>query len=154
MDILSYISGIITGGIGVKIIGKIIDWKMGELSENKRQKKLNRFQLSQEILKILNEGSNKSWRKRPNDSSHLNYIGRLLQMEDSELSIKYDSFITTWQLTADRSSSSFVGAFSFGQPIPEKKRKKYDDEEKFIASSITKLNELDKEISDELKKWR
>jgi len=61
MDILTFVGGILTGGAGTKLLEKLIDWKVGEISEDKKQKKLNRYQLSTEILKILNEGSNKGW---------------------------------------------------------------------------------------------
>ena len=154
MDILTFIGGIFTGGVGTKLLEKLIDWKVREISEDKKQKKLNRYQLSTEVLKILNEGSNKGWRKKPNDVNHLNFIGRELQMEDMDLSVKYDSLINTWQLAAGRDNSFMVGVIHWGQPLPPEKQIRFDEDQKFIESSVAKADKLDKEITEELRKWR
>lgn len=153
-NILSFLAGTLTGGLGLKIFEKVWDWKFGEYVDNRRQKKLNKFDLSTEILKILNEGSNVGWKKRPNDVNHLNYIGRLLQMQDEKLSKKYDHLISLWQITADRNTRVFVRVINLDEPYQQKMNERDKEDEKFIADNVNELNTLDKEISDELRKWR
>lgn len=138
----------------MRIFEKVWDWKIGEYVENKRQRKLNKLDLSNEILKIINEGSNVGWKKRPNDVNHLNYIGRLLQMEDEELSKEYDHLISLWQITADRNTRVYVRLINFDEEYQQKMNGRDREDEEFIRENINELDRLDKEISNELRKWR
>jgi hypothetical protein len=157
MDTLfSFIGGILTGGLSLRIFEKVWDWKIGEYVENKRQKKLNKFDLSNEILKIINEGSNVGWKKRPNDVNYLNYIGRLLQMADpnEQLSNKYDNLISLWQITADKEARVSIKIVNFDDEYQQTVNQRDNEGEKFIRENIQALDALDKKISNELKKWR
>lgn len=152
--LFSFMAGLFTGGLGLKVLEKIWDWKMGEYTENKRQKKLNRLDLSNEILKIINEGSNVGWKKRPNDPNHLNYIGRLLQLEDEKLSEKYDHLITLWQITADRNKRVYVRFINLDEEYQSAMNERDEKDKEFIRENIKELDSWDKKISNELKNWR
>lgn len=154
MDILSYIGGVLTGGIGLKIIEKFIDFKTGEVADNRKQKKLSRYELSTEVLKILTEGGTKKWEKKPNDMNHINFIARQVELEDPEVDKKFTKLISDWNICAARSSTIMVGAFTRGEGFSPEKLAQFAESEKFVNELQKELTQLDKEITVDLRKWR
>ena len=154
MDIITFISGLLTGSVGVKLLEKVVDFKAGELADNRRQKKFSRFELSTEVIKIINEGSTKNWLKKSNDQNYINFIARQIELEDPELDKKFTKLISRWNVCADKNSSLWVGGFIRGQGFPAHKVAQFEEIGKFVRELQSELTQLDKEISQELKKWR
>lgn len=154
MDVLTYISGVLSGGLGLKIIEKFIDFKTGEAADKRKQKAQNKFDLSTKVLEILNEGSNKSWKKKPEDQRHINFIARQLELEDQNLADKFTSLINNWNLAAERNSHLYVGGFSFDKQIYQEKQLQWEKDEEFIRECQHKADKLDKEVSNYMKSWR
>lgn len=154
MDIFSFFGGIVTGGIGLKIIEKFVDYKTGELADNRKQRKLSRYELSTEILKILTEGGAKNWTKKPNDMNHINFIARQIALEDKNLDEKFTALVSRWNICADKNSSIWVGSFTRGVGFPPEKVAQFEETEKYAKELQKELTHLDSEISEELKKFR
>ena len=154
MDIISITISFLSGGVVWEVIKRVVDFKTGEVVDNRKQKKQNRYDLSSEILKIINEGSSKNWSKKPNDNEHINYIGRQLTIEDQKLANLYDKLISRWIICAERNSTIMVGAFYRGKGFPPEKLAQFEESEKYVLKLQSELTKLDQEITMTLKKWR
>lgn len=154
MEIQTAIISFFSGGVFWEVVKRVVDFKTGEVAEDRRQRKQNRFDLSTEILKIINEGSSKNWNKKPNNMEHINYIGRQLEIEDPGLSEMYIRLISRWNTCADKNSSTWVGAIVSGQGFPPDKVAQFKETEKFIMQLRQELTRLDQEITTNLRKWR
>ncbi len=154
MNLPTVLVSFVSGSVFTEIVRRLLDFKTGEIEEDRKQKKQSRHDLSLEIMKILNEGSNKDWVKKPADTNHINFIGRQLAIENQAIAQKYNNLVSRWIICAERSSRIRVGAFTYGVGFPPEKEAQFKEIEKHVMELQHELNDLDKEISREIKKWR
>lgn len=101
INLLFYSAAATTGVLATsKIITIAFEELIKALCYRWETKYNDRKALASAVTKIINEGSTSSWRNKPRDMEHVNFIARLLDGVDKKASSHFDKYITCWQMYA------------------------------------------------------